>query len=238
MKNLLIYVCCALYLGSYAQTPATKSYATKPGQQVNLKFDYPVVKVSTWEKNEVSVIAHVNINDHENDNAFELEQLTESGALVITDHIKDINNLPRRYTVVRNGKKTIYRSKEQYQEAIKGGGAESSYEGSNIEIVLEIKVPANAVTEIHAVYGIVELKEFNAPVTIDATYGGIDATIAPAHTGHLVATTHYGQIYTNLDLKLTDHKEENFFSSITAAPGTGPAYSFTSAYGKIYLRKP
>jgi hypothetical protein len=238
MKIFFTCICCALFIGAHAQTILNRSYPAKPGQQVTLKFDYPVVKVSTWDKNEVSVVAHVNINEGENDSAFELEEQAENGAMVISDHIKDVDKLPRRYTIVRAGKKTIFRSKEEYQAARKEGGVQQAYEGSDIDIVVEVKVPANCVTDIKAVYGIVEMTNFNAPVTVDATYGGIDATITAANTGKLEATTSYGQIYSNLDLHLTDHTERDFFNSITAEPGKGPAYSFTSTYGKIYLRKP
>ena len=238
MKSFFIGICCVLFLGAHAQTITNKSYPAQPGQQVTLKFDYPVVKVSTWEKNEVSVIAKVSINEGENDGNFSLEGQTDNGVLTITDHIKDINKLPRRYTIVRNGKKTIFKSKEQYLDASKGGGIQQSYESTDIDIVLEIKVPVNCKTDIKAVYGIVEMTDFNAPVTVDATYGGIDATITVARTGKLQATTSYGQIYSNLDLRLTDHTERDFFNSITAEPGKGPSYSLTSTYGKIYLRKP
>jgi hypothetical protein len=159
------------------------------------------------------------------------------GALVISDRIKDMDQIPRRYTIVHNGMKTIYKSKDQYLEARKDHGIQQTYEGVDMEIHLEIKVPANAQTDIKAIYGIVELTDFNAPVTVNATYGGIDATLSEAHTGKLQATTRYGQIYSNLDLKLTDHTEHDFFNSITAEPGSGPSYQFTSDYGKIYLRK-
>jgi ribosome-associated translation inhibitor RaiA len=238
MKIFFTCICCALLIGAHAQTILNRSYPAKPGQQITLKFDYPIVKVSTWDKNEVSVIAHVNINEGENDSAFELEVETENGAIVISDHIKDMNKLPRRYTIVRNGKKTVFKSKDEYRAASKEGGFQQSYEGTDIDIVVEVKVPANCLTDIKAVYGIVEMTNFNATVTVDATYGGIDATIAAANTGKLQATTSYGQIYSNLDLHLTDHTERDFYNSITAEPGKGPAYSFTSTYGKIYLRKP
>jgi hypothetical protein len=238
MKIFFLCICCVLFLGAGAQTTLNRSYPAKPGQQVTLKFDYPVVKISTWDKNEISVVAHVNINEGENDSAFELEEQAENGAIVISDHIKDMNKLPHRYTIVRNGKKTFYKSKEEYHAASKDGDIQQSYSGVDIDIVVEIKVPAGCLTDIKAVYGIVEMTNFNAPVTVDATYGGIDATITAASTGKLQATTSYGQIYSNLDLHLTDHTERDFFNSITAEPGKGPAYSFTSTYGKIYLRKP
>ncbi len=238
MKLFFILLCCALSIGGYAQTTINKSYPAQPSQKINLKFDYPIVKVSTWEKNEVAVVAHVNINDHENDSSFVLKEQTVNGVLVISDDIKDFDKLPRRYTIVRNGKKMIFRSKDAYQRTANSGSIEQSYEGSDIDIVVEIKVPVQSPTSIKSVYGIVEITDFHAPVTIDATYGGVDATINPAQVGKIQATTSYGHIYSNLELKLTEHTERDFFNSLTAEPGKGPAYSFTSTYGKIYLRKP
>jgi len=237
MKNLFVCICCALWFGAHAQETVTKSYPATAGQQINLKFDYPKVKISTWDKNEVSVTAHVDINDHENDNAFELEQSNDNGEMTIRDHIKDMGDLPRRYTIVRNGVKTVYKSKDEFREAEKQPGVEQSYEGTEWDVTIEVKIPVQCTTDVHAVYGMVELTNFNAPVTINATYGGIDATISTANTGKLQATTRYGQIYSNLDMHITGEAHD-FFNSITAEPGKGPAYIFTSDYGKIYLRKP
>jgi hypothetical protein len=147
--------------------------------------------------------------------------------------------LPHRYTVYEDGKKTVFKSKEDYK-AFTGkssGGRRMTSNGVEMEITVEVKVPANTSTNIKATYGIVELVNFNGPANVNATYGGIDATVATASTGKLQATTSYGQIYTNLDLKLTDKTERDFFTSITAEPGKGPAYILKSTYGKIYLRK-
>jgi hypothetical protein len=238
MKNLFIGIYCALTFGAQAQTAFTRSYPVQPGQHLNFKFDYPAVRISTWDKNEVSVTATVNINDHEYDQNFELQQENKEGTLVISDSIKDLNNLPHRYTVVHNDKKTVYRTRQEYLEAQKGSGIKPSYEGTDIDILLEIKVPVHCTTAIISTYGIVELTDFNAPITVDAPYGGIDATINTAHTGKLQATTRYCEIYSNLDMKLTAQSHYDFFNSITAEPGNGPAYVFTSDYGKIYLRKP
>ncbi|MFT3934142.1 MAG: hypothetical protein QM726_11040 [Chitinophagaceae bacterium] len=237
MKLFLLAAGCLLSASLAAQSPVTKTYPVTAGQPIKLRFDYPIVKVSSWDKNEVSVTATVNINDHENDAAFTLSGENEAGTLVIKDEIKDMDKLPRRYTLVQNGQKTIYRSREEFDLA-KKGKHEQSYEGTDINIVVEIKVPAQSAIDIKSVYGIVEMVDFHAPVVVDATYGGIDATINTSNTGKLKATTSYGQIFSNLDLKITDHTERDFFSSITAEPGKGPSYSFTSTYGKIYLRKP
>ncbi|OCX53389.1 hypothetical protein BEL04_03555 [Mucilaginibacter sp. PPCGB 2223] len=237
MKNLFIGICCAFSIGANAQTTINKSYPVQPGQPINLNFDYPVIKISTWEKNEVSVIASVKINNGTNDNAFVLDEQTINGAITINAHIKNIEQLPHRYVIVRDGKKTFFQSKTEFLEAQKSGGVEQAFADMDIDIVAEVKVPAQAATTIKSLYGMVELTNFAAPVTIDATYGGIDATIVPNRTGKLQAITNYGQILTNLPMKLTDHADRDFFHSITAEIGQGPAYTFKSAYGKIYIRK-
>ena len=55
-----------------AETRVTKSVPVKPGQTLNMHFDYPVVKVVSWDKKEISIEADVNINGGESDDAFEL----------------------------------------------------------------------------------------------------------------------------------------------------------------------
>jgi len=241
MKTIFTWFCCIILTGAGAQTTVNRSYPVKPGQQIELDFDYPkIIRISTWDKNEVSLTAHVNINDGDNDSAFVLEDKTTNGVLSIRNRIKNMDQLPRLYTVIQNGQKTVFRSKEQYKEftAKMGNNNRITSNGVDIEITIEIKIPANTATNINATYGIVELVNFNAPATVNATYGGIDATVAEANTGKLKATTSYGQIFTNLDLKLTDKTERDFFTSITAEPGKGPAYILKSTYGNLYLRKP
>jgi hypothetical protein len=242
MKTILSFVCSWLLLGGTAQTTVNKTYPVKPGQKLELNFDYPkVVRISTWDKNEVSLKAIVSINDGENDSAFQLEDRISDGVIHIENFIKDMKNLPRRYTVYENGKKTVFRSKEEYSDFKRQQGAGTkgriTSDGVDIEITIEIKVPANTVTNVDAKYGIVELVNFHAPANVSATYGGIDVTVDPVSTGKLQATTHYGQIYTNLDLKLTNSANRDFYTSITAQPGKGPEYILKSTYGNLYLRK-
>jgi DUF4097 and DUF4098 domain-containing protein YvlB len=110
----------------------------------------------------------------------------------------------------------------------------------DMDIVLEIKVPRNAVTRVESVYGMVEVKDFSGPLTVDATYGGVDATVAAATTGQLRAETNYGQIYSNLEIKFSsdEMRERDFHTEVSAKLGAGPANSFESKYGNVYLRKP
>ena len=74
MKILTTAACCLFTMLLTAQSTVTKTYPVKAGETVELNFDYPkIVRVSTWDKNEVSIVAKVSINDGQNDDAFVLE---------------------------------------------------------------------------------------------------------------------------------------------------------------------
>ena len=106
-----------------------------------------------------------------------------------------------------------------------------------MDILLEIKVPKEVATKVESVYGIVEVKEFCGPLIVDATYGGIDASLSESRTGELKAETNYGQIYSNLDHQFSGGEEEDFYTLVSAQLGKGPGYRFESKYGNVYLRK-
>jgi len=238
-KRITILLCLLAPITVLSQTVINRTYPVKAGQQLLLKFDYPVLKISTWDKNEVSITARVSINDGNNDDAFVLKAETEDGTLKISDQIKDMDKLPHHYTIRQDGKKIVFKTKADFDAYKSKTGNIGSYSnGIDLDIKLEIKVPANTSTEIKAIYGLVELTNYYAPVNVDATYGGIDATLNTARAGQIKATTNYGRIYSNLELNLTDKAQKDFLTSITAEPGKGPAYILKSTYGKIYLRKP
>jgi hypothetical protein len=94
-------------------------------------------------------------------------------------------------------------------------------------------------TNIKAVYGMVEVKNFTGPLTVEATYGGVDVALTEKAVGELSAETNYGQIYSNLDTKFGGQqvKNQDFYLSVTAKPGSGPRYALESKYGNVYLRK-
>jgi hypothetical protein len=111
--------------------------------------------------------------------------------------------------------------------------------GADMDIKLEIKVPRNVETRIESVYGMVEISNFAGPLTVEATYGGVDVAVAERSTGEIVAETNYGEIYSNLEVKFSGEPNRNkdFHTYVTAKPGSGPSYSFESKYGNVYLRK-
>jgi hypothetical protein len=231
-----------LSFSASAQTQVNKSIPVQSGQKITFTFDYPkMIRISTWDKAEISIQGTVNINNGENDDAFELQTSTTDNVVTVKNIIRDMKSLPQRITIVRDGQKMMFRDKEalkKYQEE-HGKSYECQSRGVDMEIVLEIKVPRNVETKIESVYGMLEIKDFTGPLTALSTYGGVDAAVKEKSMGELVAETNYGQIYSNLDIKFTDEnsKEENFHTYVSAKPGAGPRYSFESKYGNVYLRK-
>jgi hypothetical protein len=243
MKLHILMVLVALVIPEpeYAQTQINKSIPVQAGQTIVMHFDYPeLVRVTTWDKNEVEVKGTVNINNGENDDAFQLETSNTGGTVNIRSQIKDMKNLPQRITVVRGGQKMIFRDKEalkKYEQEHGKGHDVMSY-GSDIDIQLEIKVPRNMTTRVESVYGMVEVQGFSGPLTVEATYGGVDASVSEKATGEIIAQTNYGEIYTNLDTKFGgDKTDKDFHTYVSAKPGTGPKYNFESKYGNVYIRK-
>lgn len=211
-------------------------------QTVLLHFDFPkLVRVTTWDKNEVSVSGSVSINEGENDDAFELSATTSGNALTFQGKIRDMKNLPRRTTIIDGGKKISFRTEadyKKYREETGRSGFERVSMGADIEIIIDVKVPRNVQTRVESVYGMVEVKNFEGPLVVEATYGGVDAALTERNIGLIEAETNFGEVYTNFDTKFKGgERKRDFYTAVSANPGTGPHYTFESKYGNVYLRK-
>ena len=243
-KILLLFLACSLV--SLAQTKIEKSIPIRSGQKLVLNFDYPEVTLQTWDKNEVLIKGVVSINRGENDSAFDLEVSSVAQQVTVTSVIKDKENIPQ-HVVIKKGETEYFFKAKDYndlavQKFLEENGREYTYMSNGIikEIKLEIFVPKNIETSVDAKYGLVEVKNFDAPLTIDAKYGGVDATIAAKSTGQITARSRFGEILTNLDIKFDQaHAMDkgDHWTEISATLGTGPRYWLESKYGKVYLRK-
>ena len=236
-----VVILISLFTGVLAaQTPVNKVYPVTAGQKISLRFDYPeLVKISTWDKNEISITGTVSINGGENDDAFELFQSTSGNMIYIENKIRNLKELPHRITVTNNGEKITFKTKADYQKYCEEHGRNFNQrsEGVDMDILLEVKVPRNIEAKLESVYGVVEVKNYTGPLTVEATYGGVDVTVQEKTMGELRAETNYGQIYSNLNLKFSGSEFKDFHTQVSAKLGSGPRYSFESKYGNVYLRK-
>ncbi|HEU5145714.1 MAG TPA: hypothetical protein VFT90_03330, partial [Chryseosolibacter sp.] len=238
-KITMLIIALATPAKQYAQTAVNETITVSGGQTIDIHFDYPeLITVTTWDKNEISIQGQVSINEGENDDAFKLVNTTSGNVIHIKGTIENLKNLPHRITVMRDGQKIMFRDKSEWQKykAEHGGGYNSMSMGPDIDIRLEIKVPKNTATKLTSVYGMVEVKDFAGPLTVDATYGGVDVALRERAVGELTAETNFGEIYSNLNADFDGKAtHEAFHTFVSAKPGEGPRYNFESKYGNVYL---
>lgn len=241
MKTILASALLFCAVTVSAQTAINKTVPVTKGQVIRLWFDYPnLVKVSTWDKNEISITGTVSINGGEHDSAFKLDVRNSANTIYIRNEIENMKNLPQRITIKEGDKKIVFKNKSEWRKYQEENGKSSNVNmGLDMDIELEIKVPRNMETDIECVYGFVEILDFTGPLKVLATYGGVDASLVEKNVGELIAETNYGNIYTNLDFEVNRERarEEDFHIVLSAKLGTGPTYRFESPYGNVYLRK-
>src|SRR6478609_1450773 len=246
MKTKLILGFTVYSIIAFSQTKVEKHIAVQPGSKLIMNFDYPeLIKLQTWDKNEILITGTVSINEGENDNAFELQVKQEGNTIAVTSVIKDKENLPKRIVIKQGETEYVFRAKDtndpEVQKFFAQHGREYSYmsNGLSQHIKLNVFVPEQLSTETESKFGMVEVGKFNAPLLITAKHGGIDAVVNPGTTGLIIARTQFGEIFTNLGIKFNSENtgKTGRWTSITAKPGVGPAYSFESKFGNVYLRK-
>ena len=248
MRNLIIAGLMICSGNIFAQTPIEERIPVRPGQKLKMHFEDPkLIKVHTWDKQEVFVNGSVRINRGEHDSAFEITADEKPDLVVITSRIKDRDNIPKR-TIIHKGDQEYYfqtgdPNDPSIQKFFAEHGREYTYMSNGIihEITLEIFVPRGMASSVETKFGLVEVTDFDAPLNVNSTFGGVDATVVAGKTGELIARTHFGEILTNLDTRFTptdrpDHNDH--WTEIRTSPGTGPSYQFESKFGKVYLRKP
>jgi len=241
MKTLLASALIIVTFAASAQTAINKTIPVTKGQSIRFKFDYPSpVKISTWDKNEILITGTVSINNGEHDDRFELNVSNSGNTIYVRNEIKNMEGIPQRITIREGDTKIVFRNKTEWKRYMdEHGTAHNVNMGIDLDIEIDIKVPRNVDTNLECVYGIVEVREFTGPLSVQATYGGVDASLVEKNVGELVAETNYGNIYSNLDMDVDGKgaKEEDFHILVKATPGTGPKYRFESPYGNVYLRK-
>ena len=239
MKNLLTILILFISFNVTGQKQISSTYKVTPGQKIVFKFDYPeLIRISSWDKKEIQITGQVNINEGMDNDAFILEEKSTENSIIIRNRINNIETLSRYVVRGKDDKKKIFSTKEAFEKFNNENGGNIKYSlSSEINVTLDIKIPASMEAEVKSTYGMVELVDVDNSITVDATYKGIDATLSEKSIGQLTVITEFGSIYANLDLPITSNKKRDFYTSLTFGTGQGNVYKFTSTYGKIYMRK-
>ena len=136
MRTTLTLVLGLFAATLFAQTSIQKKYQIQKGQELTLKFDYPqLVKITTWDKNEIEISGKVNINDGKNDSDFEItEQSTNGNSKLIEGKINNYKNLPQQIVAYKGKEKFTFKSKEDFKEYEKSNNTKFDITSSNVQI--------------------------------------------------------------------------------------------------------
>lgn len=245
MKTFFISILTVCVVNVFSQTKIEKTIPVANDKTLKMIFDYPeIVRLHTWEKDHILITGEVSINHGANDDSFEIDVQEHENEITIEALLRNEESIPRHIVIHRGGRdyyfKTQNSSDPEVQKFLNKGNGEYSYMSAGIvrDIKLEIFVPEKKATWVAAKYGIVEVTDFNAPLRIDAKYGGVDVTVRPQAIGELYVRTKFGEIFSNLDFKFNeDHSLDGRWTTVSVTPGKGPRYDLETKYGKVYLRK-
>ena len=249
MKRIICLVIIACWINhAYCQTKVEKTVPVKSGQKVSFIFTWPeLIKVETWDKNEVGIEADVTINNGQNDDSYRLNITSNGNAILIESEIQNHDQLPRKIMIKKDGETYFFDTDDMHSPAIKQFkdehgdiGYDYTMHGVLKEIYVTIKVPQSISLDIEAKFGMVEVRGFNGEMNIHSKFGGIDVAVGNSDNT-LRAGTKFGEKYTNL---------EGDFETIAVGAGPGkwdwvsyPAggggkmQELKSEFGNIYMRK-
>lgn len=243
MKNIITLLflafCCSATLGQNIE----KTYQLSANEKLSLDFEYPeLVKISTWDKQEVLIKAKVLINNQDATEDFTLSENRSSNQLVISSHLKNKDKYENNYITVADDEdddESVIVSRNGKTITI-GDKGKRYYSGTRIEIEVEITLPKNAVVDVEAKYGMVEVLSAPKDLVVFAKYGGADVKIDEVGLKQLRATTSWGQIFSNLSSKLSITGDDMLGKSMRvefdSSKGAN-SVKVESEYGNVFLRK-
>ena len=251
MKKNLLLLCLFVFAELLqAQSVVEKEDDVKPGQAINLDFEYAnLVNVRGWDQNKIKVSAKVLINMGKNDNSYLLESKSTNDEIRVTGFIKDKGELPQMITLRRDGQ-TYYFDGESwdspelqkfYEEHGREGNEWMSH-GVAWEIEIDIMVPRNAKLLVTSKHALIDIEDFSGSVKAVSKHGGIDLSIPDNSTNSFNLLTQWGVIYTNLDFAYKKKSIGDNSSSWTSVEsslngGNGSLINLESKYGNLYLRR-
>ena len=210
MKKVLFTLIITLLFETaiVAQNNFTKSIPVSQNQKVYMEFQYPeLIKVSTWDKNEILFTGQVSINLGKNNDAFEIKVQESDQNLNIESLIRDKDKLPRNIVINKDGQKYLFEGADWNSPALQKFYEEHGRDniswvsnGIDIDVILEVKIPRNIELNIYSKHGMIEILDLPATLTANSKHRGVDLSVPTGAKYKFELNTKHGEVYTNLDL--------------------------------------
>lgn len=228
MKSLFLGLAlCLSALAATAQTETSQQrYPLPEGRKLwlNLRFA-DSINISAHDGNEVVLVSHVQINHGKLNKALLLKANATDGQLSIeNDFDKELMKQGRPEDCPEQDRKYI----------------NQSWALCTQQIYYELKVPRRADLKVESISGSITLRNLEGKVWAKSISGYVDLAWNPAQGANLEAKTLNGEIYTNLEVALSNKNRPDGPMGQQlkgqVAKG-GPTLHIESISGDIFLRK-
>ena len=249
MKYFMILLVLCESITLFGQTKIEQSFDSRQTNAIKFDFKWPkLIKLSSWDGSDVKISGTAMLNNGEHDDAFKIKSSVSGGVLNVYSEIEDIENLPERITIKRDGMEYFFNTDnwndpevQKFLDRDGGKGYEYMSKGVIKDIQLEVKVPKGQGIIFVCKYGLLEVIGLENDLEANSKYGGIDVTFGTRQK-KIIAKTKYGEIYSNLpyDLKSDDHSafDKNKWTVVQSPAGSLPGLmDLESKYGNVFLRK-
>lgn len=248
MKNLYIFILILSGSMSYAQTELKKRYEVSGNQSIQLEFDdASIISIEGWQENYISIEGKISINGNTQNDKYIIKESSSNGNRKITGYLKDKENIPRVISIKKGDELFTFNTDDwsspeirQFYEEHGRDGILWKSQGISWEINLTIKVPKNHDLVINSKHGMVELDKISGNVDANSIHGGIDLTVNSGMKSMLNVKTKWGEIYSNVDLKIDKESSSNRdWNHVVASVNGGKdqTVKLESKHANIYLRK-
>ncbi|WP_017730281.1 DUF4097 family beta strand repeat-containing protein [Nafulsella turpanensis] len=230
VNKLLLLLCFLLTsAGLQAQQKVIKkNIPYQQGQQIQL--DLPIaetIKLSGWDRNEVALVATVNINNNTLNEALVLE-VEESEAAIQLEASFNEEMLKKGRAADCPGAQTSYREDD-------GEGYTTC-----TDIVYELKVPRRADLKLETISANVEAEGLQGDNQIKSISGFIDFSWPQQQEADIYLQSVTGELYTNLDFDILNQEKTPPMVGyeLKGKKGDGgPLLELETISSNIYLRK-
>ncbi|MCG8387820.1 MAG: hypothetical protein MJA30_19870 [Cytophagales bacterium] len=249
MRYFLILLGLSAQVMLYGQAKIDQSFDLQKAKVIKFDFKWPkLIKLTSWEGDQVNISGTATLNNGEHDDAFKIKSSRSDGILNIYSEIEDLENLPERIAIKRDGMEYFFNTEnwndpevQKFLDRDGRKGYEYMSKGVIKDIKLEIRVPKGQKVVLASKYGLLEVTGLENDLEANAKYGGIDVTLAGKKKA-IVAKTKFGEIYSNLpyDLKSnrTDFSNNHKWTVVRSETGNSAgALELESKYGNVFLRK-
>ncbi len=232
---------------SQAQRIEEQTFELGSAQALDLHLKYASnIQLKNWNRSEVLVKATITINDNEDNDKYTLTSRSEGSTLMIESGIKDIKDIARKKTVLKDADgsgKTYwtndsYWDKDNHVTVVNGRQVE-------IEIQYEISLPTQIPMKVKTVAGNILTDQTNQTLNLETISGEIDLSIAQNQKQTFALKTITGEVYTDLDLKAPNPAGESDLARVGGGfgktvyrtlNGGGSEIKLKTISGNIYLR--